>query len=44
MFDEMPLPGTAPAALVYAELLTTGGERAREAAEIVRTRYLPGFS
>ncbi len=44
MFDEMPLPGTAPAALVYAELLITGGERAREAAEIVRARYLPGFA
>lgn len=43
IFEEMPLPGTAPAALVYAELLTTGGERAREAAEIVRSRYLPGF-
>jgi hypothetical protein len=40
VFDEAPMPGIAPAPLVYAELLHSGGERAREAAEIVRERYL----
>lgn len=43
VFEDMPLPGTAPAALVYAELLASGGERAREAAEVVRERCLPGI-
>lgn len=40
IFDHMPAPGVAPAALVYAELLAEGGERAREAAEVVRKKYL----
>jgi hypothetical protein len=44
VFDAAPKPGVAPAPLVYAELLHGGGERAREAAEIVRERYLPKFT
>jgi hypothetical protein len=40
IFEHMPSPGIAPAALVYAELLAEGGERAREAAELVRKQYL----
>ena len=44
VFDAPPKPRVAPAPLVYAELLHGGGERAREAAEIVRERYLPDFA
>ena len=36
--------GTAPPVLVYAELLASGGEREREAAEMIRARYLQGLS
>jgi hypothetical protein len=44
IFDHMPMPGTAPAAVVYAELLAEGGERARETAELIRTKYLASSS
>jgi hypothetical protein len=44
IFDHMPMPGTAPPALVYAELLAEGGERAREAAELIRTKFLASLS
>ncbi len=43
-FDAAPKAGVAPAALVYAELLAAGGERAGEAAERVRERYLAEFA
>jgi hypothetical protein len=44
VFEAALLSGTAPPVLVYAELLATGGEREREAAEIIRARYLEGLS
>lgn len=43
-FDAAPRPGVAPASLVYAELLSSGSERAREAAERVREQYLESYS
>jgi hypothetical protein len=44
VFEAAPKPGVAPAPLVYAELLHSGGERAREAAEKVRARYMSKFA
>jgi hypothetical protein len=42
-FQVEPLPHVAPPLLIYAELLIQGGDRAREAADLVREHHLEGL-